>query len=76
MKDYDAVARFKDAGIERTVIMTGDNRATHQAIAKQIGIDDIHAKILPTDKVKAANELKEKYGKNAMVRDGIEPNLV
>lgn len=67
----DAIARLKEAGIERTIMLTGDNRATAQAIANKIGVDDFHAELMPEDKVKAVKELQQKYGKIAMVGDGI-----
>jgi Cd2+/Zn2+-exporting ATPase len=67
----DAVARLKEAGIERTIMLTGDNQATAQAIARKIGVDDFRAELLPEDKVKAVKELQQKYGKIAMVGDGI-----
>lgn len=67
----DAISRLKEAGIERTIMLTGDNHATAQAIASKIGVDDFRAELLPEDKVKAVKELQQKYGKIAMVGDGI-----
>ncbi|EDL65596.1 cadmium-transporting ATPase [Bacillus sp. SG-1] len=67
----DAIAKLKDSGIKHTIMLTGDNQATAQAIAEQIGIDDFRAELLPEDKVKAVKELQKKYGKIAMVGDGI-----
>lgn len=67
----DAIERMKAAGIEHTIMLTGDNQATAQAIADKIGIDEFRAELLPEDKVKAVKELQRKYGKIAMVGDGI-----
>lgn len=67
----DAIARLKAAGIEHTIMLTGDNEATAQAIAGQIGIDEFRSELLPEDKVKVVKELQQKYGKIAMVGDGI-----
>ncbi len=67
----DAIARLKESGIERTIMLTGDNQATAQAIASKIGVDDFRAELLPEDKVKAVKELQQKHGKIAMVGDGI-----
>jgi Cd2+/Zn2+-exporting ATPase len=67
----DAIARLKEAGIERTIMLTGDNYATAQAIANKIGIDEFRAELLPEDKVKAVKDLQQKHGKIAMVGDGI-----
>jgi Cd2+/Zn2+-exporting ATPase len=66
-----AIVRLKKAGIEHTIMLTGDNTATAEAIAQKIGVDDFRAELLPEDKVKAVKELQAKYGKIAMVGDGI-----
>ena len=67
----DAITRLKEAGIQHTVMLTGDNQATAQAIANKIGVDDFRAELLPEDKVLAVKELQQQYGKIAMVGDGI-----
>ncbi|WP_071542526.1 heavy metal translocating P-type ATPase [Neomoorella thermoacetica] len=66
-----AIAALKQAGIRRTVMLTGDNEATARAIAARVGIDEYRAELLPEDKVKAFQELLKQYGKVAMVGDGI-----
>ncbi|MGK9250280.1 cadmium-translocating P-type ATPase [Paenibacillus humicus] len=66
-----AIARLKEAGIKRTIMLTGDNQATAKAIAEKIGVDEYRAELLPEDKVAAVVELQRKYGKIAMVGDGI-----
>lgn len=66
----DAVARFKQMGLE-TYMITGDNERVAKAVAKKIGVDHYSAGVLPEDKSKLIEELKKK-GKNvAMVGDGI-----
>lgn len=67
----DAVRQLRDGGIKRTVMLTGDNAATAGAIAKRVGVDDFMAELLPQDKVAAINELSKKYGKVAMIGDGV-----
>lgn len=52
-------------------MLTGDNQITAQAIAKELGIDQIKADLKPDDKVAAIKELKKEYGVVAMVGDGI-----
>lgn len=66
-----AVTELKRAGIERTVMLTGDNAATARAIAAQVGVDEVKAELLPQDKVAAVKELGARYGRIAMVGDGV-----
>lgn len=54
-----------------TAMITGDNPATAKAIAKQLGIDDIRANLLPEDKLKVIDDLIKTYGMAGMVGDGI-----
>lgn len=70
----DAVATIqslKDAGVKETVMLTGDNRHTAEKVAAQLGIDTVHAEMLPEDKVAHVKELQEKGHHVAMVGDGI-----
>ncbi len=66
-----AVAGLKAAGVERVVMLTGDNTRTAQAIAAQIGIDEVQANLLPGDKVNAVEALLTEHGAVAMVGDGV-----
>ncbi|KSB83301.1 hypothetical protein LFZ31_27310 [Salmonella enterica subsp. enterica serovar Newport str. S09097] len=52
-------------------MITGDNARTAQAIARQLGIDDVVAEVLPEGKVEAIRRLKAAYGQVAFVGDGI-----
>jgi Cd2+/Zn2+-exporting ATPase len=65
------VARLKELGVERTVMLTGDNERTAAAIAAQVGIDEHRAELLPEEKVDAIESLHEEYDGVAMVGDGI-----
>ncbi|MGH8599922.1 MAG: HAD-IC family P-type ATPase, partial [Burkholderiales bacterium] len=65
-----AIAELHALGV-RTVMLTGDNAHTAQAIAEQAGIDDVRAGLLPEDKLAAVNELAARYGKVGMAGDGI-----
>lgn len=64
-----AISELKSMGL-RVVMLTGDNERTARAIAKQAGADDVVAGVMPGDKEEAVREL-QKYGKVAMVGDGI-----
>lgn len=65
------IAALRDAGIERIVMLTGDNARTAKSIAGQVGIDEVHAELLPEDKVAKIVELTTRFGAVAMVGDGI-----
>ena len=65
-----AVARLRERGI-RVVMLTGDNPGTAAAIAREAGISDFRAGILPGDKAAALSELKQAGAVVAMVGDGI-----
>ena len=66
----DVMNELKSMGI-RTVLLTGDHKFTANAIAKEAGLDEFKADLLPEEKVKYVNEYKERYGKVIMVGDGI-----
>ncbi len=62
---------LKKAGIRHTIMLTGDNKAASRSIAGKIEIDEYKAELLPEHKLTAIQELIDKYGKVAMVGDGI-----
>jgi P-type Cu+ transporter len=55
----------------KTIMLTGDNKATAEAIASQVGISEVYAEVMPDEKVKMVMEAQEKHGMVAMVGDGI-----
>ncbi|MFB6072160.1 MAG: heavy metal translocating P-type ATPase [Halobacterium sp.] len=66
-----AVARLRDLGVDRVVMLTGDNERTARAIADEVGVDEFRAELLPEQKVAAVRELDDEYGSAAMVGDGV-----
>lgn len=65
-----ALRQLKSLGLERTVMLTGDNASIAQAIAQQAGVDEFHAGLLPTDKVRLLREMKAR-GVTMMIGDGV-----
>ncbi|ORC38388.1 copper-translocating P-type ATPase [Marispirochaeta aestuarii] len=67
----EAVARMRSSGVKRIVMLTGDNRRTAQAVARQVGITEVHAELLPEEKLAHIRALQEEGFTTAMVGDGI-----
>jgi Cd2+/Zn2+-exporting ATPase len=67
----DAIDRLRQEGVERVVMLTGDNVIAARAISHALGIDEFRAELLPEDKVAAVQELKRRHGTVAMVGDGV-----
>jgi Cu+-exporting ATPase len=65
-----AIRALHDLGL-KVAMITGDNRRTGEAIARQLGIDEVIAEVLPDGKVAAVQRLKQQYGPIAYVGDGI-----
>jgi Cd2+/Zn2+-exporting ATPase len=67
----DMLRALRDLGMQHIVMLTGDNRETAEAIAQETGVDEVHAELLPGDKVTVMESLVSKYGSVAMVGDGV-----
>lgn len=65
------VADLREAGIEHVVMLTGDNKATADAIALAAGINEVFSELLPEDKVNSIELIVAKYHQVAMVGDGV-----
>jgi P-type E1-E2 ATPase len=66
----EVVHALKEIGIERVVMVTADNSRVASAIARQAGVDEFYAALLPEDKLRVLNSLKT-IGPVAMVGDGV-----
>ena len=66
-----ALAELKATGVKRIVMLTGDNAATAQVVATELGIDEVRAELMPADKVAAIAELQAQGHRVAMVGDGV-----
>lgn len=70
----EAIQALKKAGVEKTVMLTGDSRKVAEHVAADLGIDEVHAELLPSDKVSEVEEILKKNtgkGRLAFVGDGI-----
>ena len=66
-----AIAALHRVGVRHVVMLTGDNSRTAQAIAREVGIDQVYAELKPEDKALKVRELVTHYGHVAMVGDGV-----
>ncbi|PMB97777.1 heavy metal translocating P-type ATPase [Brevibacterium luteolum] len=65
------LTELRDLGVERVLMLTGDNATVARSTAQALGLDDYRAELLPEDKSAAIRELREKHGVIAMVGDGV-----
>lgn len=69
-----AIEKLKTLGIRKTVMLTGDSKAIAEKVAKQVGIDEVHAELLPADKVEITERMiraEKKNEKLVFIGDGI-----
>ncbi|XZE33859.1 heavy metal translocating P-type ATPase [Pirellulaceae bacterium SH501] len=67
----DTIAELHRLGVEKVVMLTGDNAGTASLVSKAVGIDEVQAELLPEDKVNAVANLVERYDQVAMIGDGV-----
>lgn len=75
----EAIEMLKKIGVKKCVMLTGDNKKVAEKIAEELGLDEVYAELLPTDKVVMVEKLlkeKSEKGKLAFVGDGINDALV
>ncbi len=70
----EAITKLKQAGVKRTVMLTGDNKNVSEKVNKKLGLDEVYSELLPIDKVNKLEEIlksKDDDAKLAFVGDGI-----
>jgi Cd2+/Zn2+-exporting ATPase len=67
----EALEALRQTGIRELVMITGDDARTAMAVAGLVGVDQVHAKLLPEEKSEVLGELRAEYGAVAMVGDGV-----
>ena len=67
----EALAKLKAVGVGKTVMLTGDGDTPAAAVAKELGVDEYHSKLLPADKVTLLEQLLEQERPVAFVGDGV-----
>jgi P-type E1-E2 ATPase len=64
-------SNLRKQGVENIVMLTGDKKSVAEVIAKELGIDDVHAEALPENKVHEVLDHKKQFGRVAMIGDGV-----
>ncbi|MED4015841.1 heavy metal translocating P-type ATPase [Sutcliffiella cohnii] len=67
----EVIQKLHGLGIRKTIMLTGDNKGTANAIGNHVGVTDIKAELLPQDKLDYIKQLRAEYGNVAMIGDGI-----
>ncbi len=67
----DALRELRTSGVKQIIMLTGDNRHTAELVGAQLGLDQVHAELLPEDKVAMVQQLKDAGHRVAMAGDGI-----
>ena len=67
----EAIGLLREQGVQRVVMLTGDDERTAARVATELGVDEHHAQLLPDQKHARVRELRERYGTVVMVGDGI-----
>ena len=68
---YAALSQLRAEGIQKIIMLTGDNRYTAELVGSQLELDEVHAELLPEDKVRIVQQLKDAGYRVAMAGDGI-----
>jgi len=67
----ETLKKLRDLGIQKVIMLTGDNEAVAKQIAEEVGVTDVKAGLLPENKLETIQALQREYGQVAMVGDGV-----
>jgi len=67
----EVIHKLHQLGIKKTIMLTGDNKGTANAIGGHVGVSEIQAELMPEDKLNYIKQLRSEYGNVAMVGDGV-----
>lgn len=67
----EAVAALRRAGVRRVALLTGDVAGRAREVAEEAGVDEVHAELLPDEKLNRLEALRRRYGRIVMVGDGV-----
>ncbi|MFS0876722.1 heavy metal translocating P-type ATPase [Solibacillus isronensis] len=67
----EIIEKLHQLGIKKTIMLTGDNKGTANAIGHHVGVSEIQAELMPQDKLDYIKQLRSEYGNVAMVGDGV-----
>lgn len=67
----DVIKQLHEIGIKKTIMLTGDNQATAEAIGRRLNVTDVKADLMPQDKLDYIKQLRKDYGNVAMIGDGV-----
>ncbi|MFB1100441.1 heavy metal translocating P-type ATPase [Terribacillus sp. JSM ZJ617] len=67
----EIIQKLHQLGIKKTIMLTGDNKGTANAIGQHVGVSDIQAELMPQDKLDYIKQLRSEFGNVAMVGDGV-----
>lgn len=67
----NVIQKLHQLGIKKTIMLTGDNKGTADAIGTQVGVSEIQSELMPQDKLDYIKQLRSEYGNVSMVGDGV-----
>ncbi len=67
----EVIGRLRGLGVSPILMLTGDNRGVGEAVGREVGVDAVHADLMPEDKLALIQELRKQHGEVVMVGDGV-----